>query len=103
LYSEKGNSKPLMFAMCCGIQDKDGHRIAELEEEPYALLLPKVNKAKFKVGHDDLIEEVGWHCKERGLQINKCSNWKKTKIKEELYKTLPLKNVDIQWLISEEA
>jgi hypothetical protein len=104
LYSEKGNNKLILFAMCCGIQDKDGQRIAELEEEPYSSLLPNVNKMKkFKVGREDLIEEVGHHCEERELRINKCSNWKKDKIKQELYKTLPLKDIDIAWLIAEEA
>ena len=90
--------------MCCGIKDIDDQRIAELEDEPYTSLLPKVNKMKkFKVRREDSIEEVGWCCEERGLQINKCSNWKKDRIKQELYKTLPLKDVDIAWLIAEEA
>jgi hypothetical protein len=104
LYSEKGNNKLLLFAMCCGIKDKDGRRITELDEEPYASLGKKVKTMKkFKVGRDDLIEEVGHRCEERGIRKNKCSNWKKEKIKEELYKTLPLREVDIQWLIAEEC
>jgi hypothetical protein len=88
--------------MACGIEDDKGCRIAELEEEPYLTLVKNVN-IKWKVRKPDYITEVGQHCKERGLRINKCSNMKKQKIKEELYKMFPLHQIDIKWLIEKEA
>jgi hypothetical protein len=35
--------------------------------------------------------------------LDKCSNWKKQCIKQELYNVLPLNPVDIKWLIDKEA
>jgi hypothetical protein len=101
-YSKQKNSKSLLFAMACGVKDESGRRIAELEEEPYKSLIQKV-PIKFKVNNPDYIKEVGCHCEERGLQINKCSNWKKQHIKQALYDMLPLNPLDIKWLIGKEA
>jgi hypothetical protein len=88
--------------MCCGIQDKKGRQLAELEDEPCKTLMTEV-KNKFKVNIPELIKEVGRRCKQRGLRINKCSNIKKQAIKDQLYSMLPLNPLDIQWLIAEEA
>lgn len=66
------NSKKMMLAMCLGLMDEDGGKLAILDDEPYKS--SKVSKRSFSYLRKDLLEEIARRSA-TSSKPPKCNNW----------------------------